>query len=318
MNRTGDTPLMSTLKSTTNTRMTTVKGTTSMKSTLRRAISALALVALLAPALSAAAAQPVDRMAPRSPLAAYPGFGHDAAADEARYEAEELARERMVAACMAAEGFEYEPAPSVSLDGFDTPEAAMAFLRSDPNEEYLRGLDAAERQRYDLALYGVANPDSPRAEDLHDPESLVGGGCLASAHRQISGVFATRNELREELRDLERAFLADPRVAAAERVWSACMSAAGFDHATPRALRASLDRTLDRLRAASAAESAFEAAMVTHRAAEAAGQTCAASTGFAPKVRTVRVEYERRLVDRHRPLLDRHAQRQARNARAIR
>jgi len=294
------------------------KGTASMKSTARCSVAALALAVLLLPAVVAGAAQPVDRMAPPSPLAAYPGFGHAAAADEARFEAEELARERLVAACMAAEGFDYQPTPSVSLDGFDSPEAAVAFLKSDPNEEYLRGLDAAERQRYDLALYGVANPDSPRAEDLHDPESLVGGGCLAAAHRQIPGVFAARNELREELRAMERAFLADPRVSAAEATWSACMSAEGFDHESPRALRASLDRTLDRLRAESAPEPAFEAAMAAHRTAEATGQRCAASTGFAPKVRSVRVEYERRLVERHRPLLDRHAERQARNTRALR
>lgn len=303
----------------TNSLMTTaMKGTTAVKTTARRSVTVLALLALLSPAVVAAAAQPADRLAPSSPLAAYPGFGHDAAADEARFEAEEMARERLVAACMAAEGFEYEPTPSLSLDGFESPEAAVAFMKSDPNEEYLRGLDADERHRYDLALYGVADPNSPRAEDLHDPESLVGGGCLAAAHRAIPGVFAAKNELREELRSLERAFLADPRVAAAERTWSVCMSAEGLDHPTPRALRASLDRTLDRLRAESAPRPVFDAAVAAHRAAEAVGQRCAASTGFAPKVRAVRIEYESRLVDRHRPLLERHAERQARNAPALR
>jgi hypothetical protein len=51
--------------------------------------------------------------APRlSRLAAYPGFGHDPDADEARFEREELEREEIIAECMKVEGYSYVPAPS--------------------------------------------------------------------------------------------------------------------------------------------------------------------------------------------------------------
>jgi hypothetical protein len=74
------------------------------------------LVATAAAGLGAGA-RPAE---PRSPLAAYPGFGHDPEADEERFTTEEQRREELVAACMAARGFLYLPSPSVVITGEET------------------------------------------------------------------------------------------------------------------------------------------------------------------------------------------------------
>lgn len=240
----------------------------------------------------------------RSPLAAYPGFGHDPEADEARFEREELARERRIAACMEQQGFPYTPAPAVRVlaptDGEAPPETTP-----DPNRRFVETLDADRRRAYYLALYGIADPFSEAAEDLHDPRAGSGGGCSGEALRAIPGVYAAHSRLSEELAALRRAILGDERVRSAEQSWAACLAERGLDgYETPRDLRAHLDRT--RGSARPPGPDAARKVAQEHRRTLEAGRACDARVGLTRTRDQVRMEREAAFVERHREVLDRH------------
>jgi hypothetical protein len=234
-----------------------------------------------------------------SPLAAYPGFGHDPERDAALFEKEEMARERQIAACMAAEGFSYWPQPSLELDGSMDPGKALALLEDHPNARYVSRLSPEGLRAYNLALYGVPDPNNPSADALHDPASPVGGGCSAEALRTVPSVYGAFNELREELDALEHAVAENPRVLAAQDLWAGCMAGRGWAVETPADLFAAVDE-----------QAAFGAVSMDLEAelgrAQAVSADCALQTGFGATLAAVRAEQEARLVRTHRRLLNQH------------
>lgn len=280
-----------------------------MKTPLRLTLLLLAAAAILAVGQTAAAQGNSDAQGPMSasPLAAYPGFGHHPQADDALFEREEAARERMIGQCMAAAGFEYRSAPSIDADDYPDLASALAAARTDPNELYVSSLDPAERERYFVALYGVPDPYSESAANLHDPASTLGGGCTAEAHRAIPGVYAAKNALRDELAILEQTVRTDSRVLAAEQRWSACMAERSHSYATPRDLHAEIDETLAQAEVFArppAPEVARE-----HGSALADARVCDGQAGLRSAVVTARIEHEAAFVDAHRAVLDAHLKR---------
>lgn len=252
--------------------------------------------------------------AAESPLAVYPGFGHDADADDEQFEREELAREHLIARCMEQDGFRYTPAPSILLEDYDSPSEAMAALREDSNGRYERGLPDEERTRYRMALYGVENPVSENADDQPDPAAETGGGCLGEALRALPGVFAAKAALQEEYDALRRSVMHDVRVKAAERQWAACMANLGHSlDASPRALErrqdAELAQRVGPARAEIASREALAALGEKHRAERLLTMRCARKTGLPGAVAKVRADYEARFVAEHREILDRHLER---------
>lgn len=246
-----------------------------------------------------------------SPLAAYPGFGHDPEADEARFEREERERERRTSECMAAAGWEYRPQPPVEADGFATPEEAAAWADADPNRAYVERLSPAGRREYHRTLHGVEDPYAESADALADPADPLGGGCAGAALLAVPGVFAARNELREEVRELERAIAGDPRVADAERRRSACMTARGHAAETPADLFAAVDEAA--LAGAAGASAAAEAeALARLDAARTDAADCALQAGLPPALAAARAEHEELFVRRHRRVLDGHLERMRR------
>lgn len=150
---------------------------------------------------------------PVSPVAEYLGLSDLNSGDsdsEAQFMALQTEFGEQVAACMAAEGFEYIPPNLEDLNSFDattgdgieygTPEytarygfgvTTQRFAQSavgpdlvgyddapiedqaapgDPNDEYVNSLSDAERQAYDAALYGDT-PDFAWDESLTDAEN---------------------------------------------------------------------------------------------------------------------------------------------------
>jgi hypothetical protein len=164
-------------------------------------------------------AEGLARARDESPLAAYPGFGHDHEADEAHYRRQEIALQRYIARCMRQAGFEYTAAPSV---------VNAPAPRQGPNERYLASLSPERRTRYNLTLYGVPDPNDE--ENLWDPSSKTGGGCWGEAMRAIPSVYAGESELRAQLDAMQRLIARDARVQDAERRWSACMRSRGFSY----------------------------------------------------------------------------------------
>lgn len=245
-----------------------------------------------------------------SPLAAYRGFGHDAEADEKQFQREEMARELVIAECMERQELFYAPTPSMLLEEFETPSAAMAALRDNPNERYERRLPEGERLRYRVALYGVEDPTSERAEDQPEPFG-PGGGCLGEAMRTLPGVFAAKAALQEQFDAMRRAVMSDARVQAAEGRWAACMQRLGHGlDASPRALEARQDDELGQLIGVTKVDlpSREELAALgeQHRAERQLAMRCAREVDLPGVVAQVRVDHETRFVAEHRETLDRH------------
>lgn len=259
------------------------------------ATTGLALALVAAPALA-------QKKAPRtSPLAKYPGFGHNAEADEAQFDKEETAREEKIARCMEREGFTYWPMKSVALDDLASPREAMAALRNNPNDRYVLLLSEDGRLRYNRALYGVDDPNAVEAENLRDPSDPTASGCAAEALRAIPGVFAARSALAEEFVAMRQAVLSDQRVKGAEAQWAACMQKQGYSLSSPRALQRQMDA--DVARSFGVTEN-LKRLGAEHRKALESSTACIRQTGFEEIVAAVRVDHERAFVRKHRKFLE--------------
>jgi hypothetical protein len=233
-----------------------------------------------------------------SPLAAYPGFGRQRDPDESRYRRQEIAKERYIAHCMQQAGFQYTPTPSVV-----NPPArrrTRMSLPQDPNERYAASLSTERRTRYNLTLYGVPDPNDE--ENLWDPRSDTGGGCLGESIRAIRSVFAAKGELMSEYLTMERSISRDPRVQAAERRWSECMRSRGFSYARPQSIPAREDSAA--IRGAHTPELERQS-----RQALEAAPACAAAVGLDSIKAVVRVDKETEFVRTHKHVLDRHVER---------
>jgi hypothetical protein len=231
-----------------------------------------------------------------SPLAAYPGFGHDHEADKAHYRRQEIALQRYIAQCMQEAGFQYTPTPSV----VNPPAPLPPSLRQGPNERYTASLSPERRTRYNLTLYGVPDPNDE--ENLWDPRSPTGGGCWGEGIRAIPSVFKAKSELMPQLEAMRRAVERDPRVRAGEERWSACMRSRGFSFARPQSIHAQQD---------SAAIGGALTPEIDRRYREAlkVAPQCVTAVGLDSIKTAVRVEREAEFVRAHKEVLDRHLER---------
>jgi hypothetical protein len=221
----------------------------------------------------------------QSPLAAYPGFGHNPQADENRCENEERERENRIASCMQSKGFRYVPETSVTVD--DSLTAEQAYAAADPNGPYIASLSRSEWRRYSLALAGVPDAD--------DQSAAPAGGCIEEAYDAVPGVFAAYNALREPFERMQRRIATDRRVVAAERRWSLCMQSLGYSYRNPRELAAAPDGP----------DGASASAVALFEAATRADPGCRTQAGLNSALARARIGYETAFVRRYRTILDR-------------
>lgn len=178
----------------------------------------------------------------------------DPQAMQAHFEDEQRRIEEHIVACMAAEGFDYEPRetsgpqgtvhPSQELErdefveeygfGLTTidPDEYMAEAAEDPNQEMLEAMDEAERQAYQEALHGEMPEPDPDAPD--EPIEMEMGGCRGEAEDEVRGQQRMlQDELGDELQALFERAQSDPRVVEAQESWAACMRDAGWEFSEP-------------------------------------------------------------------------------------
>ncbi len=263
-----------------------------------RAFLRLCLVGGIVGSLTMGASASVD--SPSSPLAAYPGFGHNWQEDEAQFEAEELKREQYLVQCMNEEGFDYLEAPSVSLDDVSLEEFVNYV---DPNEEYIASLSLADRERYFVALTGVPNPDSESLADQPDLKTFVGDtGCIGEARAAIPGVFAGRSALIDEYEEMKRAVLSDPEATAAFARWAECMDNRGYPGLnSPSDIYRSVDEA--------ALEGTAESSQALFEGAQQAlseSQSCDSEFGLSKTLLDVTYRYEETFVKAYSDVLDAH------------
>lgn len=163
--------------------------------------------------------------------------------------------ENLIAACMAAEGFDYLP-----MDYSDTPTStdlddltrqntrewmaqngygiALALdmpVRTvvDPNAEYVAALSDAETEAYWNALRGTGNDATFEDETSSHLDVLAGGGCWGAAEREVhrdrdalqGPLF---DDLTEAVQQLYLSIAQDPRMLEVSARWADCMADAGY------------------------------------------------------------------------------------------
>jgi hypothetical protein len=236
-------------------------------------------------------------MPAQSPLAAFPGFGHNPDNDRRAFAAEEAKRQQVIGQCMRAAGFQYtsEVAQAVSAGEAARSERRGRGAPVSPNERYRQSLSAEERTKYNMALYGVADPNDPTK--LWNPASGTGGGCWGDAIRAFDGVYAASNALRDPYWDMRQGIGKDRRIVEATTKWSSCMKGKGFDLASIQEL-ASAQANMGMIR--------DKPTMTPEQvgAASAASATCLEDAGYEDAVRTATVEAETAFVQKHKAVLE--------------
>jgi hypothetical protein len=165
--------------------------------------------------------------------------------------------ERLVATCMADQGFEYTPVDysEAELDlgaSLDLQPGSAEFAEQygygittdpftsgeteieDPNEAYVAAMSDAERDAYLTALYGARYADAGATDEGETLEDYdwEQAGCTGSAQHEVmaSGIqdeafSALQSDMLQMLEDADT----DPRLAQVTTDWSACMTRAGYD-----------------------------------------------------------------------------------------
>lgn len=175
--------------------------------------------------------------------------------DQDYYDTTQIKIENLVAACMAAEGFEYIPDDTtgtgviVNMDDFagqDTKEwvakngygMAMTLDKPikwgvDPNAEYVASLSEAEVAAYHEALSGTNNFSMTEEETAAYLADWEGAGCRGAAEHEVrrdqepfqdpqfEDIIAAMYEIPSSVR-------MDPRIVALAPRWADCMANAGY------------------------------------------------------------------------------------------
>lgn len=191
------------------------------------------------------------------PLAGYSDFPVDGSPDEWQAYSEQKVRqtEDLVAQCMTDAGWEYIPDPGsieVSVSEFApsepdsrewvaqygyglirSPEAVRSSQPSAPrgpslNEEYRSSLSDSAREEYEATLSGVGSTVDENGGYQYRWQDA---GCVGWAEHEVDGDgFKEASEFKpliEALARFEQISQADPRFAAIDADWAACMDEAG-------------------------------------------------------------------------------------------
>jgi hypothetical protein len=236
-------------------------------------------------------------MPAQSPLAAYPGFGHNPDNDRRAFAAEEAKRQQVIGQCMRSAGYQYvsEVAQSVSAGEARRMERRGGGAPVSPNERVRQALSPAERTKYNMTLYGVPDPNDPA--NLWSPASGTGGGCWGEAIRAFDGVYAASNALRNQYWDMRQAIAKDSRVVEANGKWASCMKGKGFNLASRQELAgAQANMGMIRDKPTMSPEQVD--------AATAASSACLDTAGFEDAVRTATIEAETAFVGKHKATLE--------------
>ena len=249
--------------------------------------------------------------------------------------------EVLIAACMAAEGFDYIPvdqtpdtdAPDAEAYGtaawvaehgygaFPTAESTRQIdeqvAADDPNLEYVAALSEGEQGAYYASLQGAA-PDREALIAMKESGEVpaydwTAAGCQGSAQHDVNGDDPTRSarytRLIEDMNALAQAQAAHPAMAPIEAEWSGCMADDGYDGLPTR--QSAVDAVFAQASAywdAGAVDDPDPATLAQWRAFEidiaVADFACAETVGYTDGALAVQVAMENRFIDDNREELD--------------
>ncbi len=196
----------------------------------------------------------------------YPEFNESSAEQDALRQEREV--QDKIAACMAAEGFEYIPyIPNEDESGYmmvgsqeewveqygfgiatmmledqrEYDEEAMAAeMAKDPNNAIVDAMSASEQNAYYTALYG----EQPLYEEYEESGDVVAtttmaaitpSGCQSMAYEEVydQGAVGEFYELfGAQMMDVYSGIESDPKIVTLNGEWSSCMANQGYDFAT--------------------------------------------------------------------------------------
>jgi hypothetical protein len=235
--------------------------TVSRSFTLRRTLfPALSIAVVLSLAMAGcSSSDSAEELDPsKSPLTEYTEviYGNQ---DQDDYNKQQVEVEKLVAVCMAEEGFEYIPvdpyqgqvSSSEEMEDTDTEEwvASHGYGMTqtpeeieesednavewvDPNQPYVESLSEGEMTAYYEVLYGV----QPTDEELNDDGSYdykwEDAGCQGAAQHEVQGENVYEQEEHKALFDSMNAIyedlMADPEMKKLDAEWVSCMADAGY------------------------------------------------------------------------------------------
>jgi hypothetical protein len=250
-------------------------------------------------------------------------------------------RERLIAECMAAQGFTYHPMdPSdwhTERPGGDVwllPEDEFAaqygfgittidreeeVVPESPNQAVFEAMSESERQQWLAAMWGdgtYGGLDMGEDGEPMAPFDADGKGCFGEAHEamtppdpQMDRLDAEYQGLFEEFGALERRIEADPRAEVAARRWSDCMADAGYPGLgrpgdAESIVHDRLDQLTDGGTVADLRTSDREALQALEIELAVAEHAC--MEDFVVVTTEIRHEHEERFIEEHRAELERY------------
>lgn len=236
-------------------------------------------------------------------------------------------REDRVAACMGAQGFEYEPVAldpqDVTLVEEDTPApGTRAFVEEHgygvaddtmPPGSYTwtvhpprwESLSGPAKDAYMVALDGMTADGTPVGDELDGDGVPVPDGCNQLAMR--GAVDEASAALTTEALDHLDATADDGRFDELDGEWSRCMDGEGYEYASPTVARAALvDAWAELLGPTGEAigTAAAEAARELETSVAAADLECQLEVGYLERWTRLSVEYQREFIDAHQGEID--------------
>ncbi|MBF0687071.1 MAG: hypothetical protein IR158_04790 [Cellulomonas sp.] len=270
--------------------------------------------------------------------------------DEGDAEKQQREHGELVAACMAEQGFEYTaPEPMGMTESEDMPEwnskeYAEQFGYGattsqdmnggeewvDPNADYLATMSEGEQTAFYEALYGVQPEVDPEADPEEYEYNWEEGGCEGKASHEVyeQGQIwddPALQDFRDEMTNSWDSLADEPVLQEAQAKWSACMTEAGFDFASPQEAQDSIYDQMNVIWEASVPEDpeaevdpeAFEldeTAMAELKKEElavaAADYTCKESSGYVKAEKAAYLAVEERLWEKYGDQLEAAAAKQ--------
>ncbi|UZN02071.1 hypothetical protein [Cellulomonas sp. S1-8] len=236
-------------------------------------------------------------------------------------------REDRTSACMAEQGFEYEPVAlepeDITLVGADVPlPGTRAFVEqhgygvaddTSPPGSYTwtleppgwESMSGAAREAYMIALDGMTADGTPVGDTLGPDGLPVPDGCQ---HRAMRGAVDDASAaLTEEALDHLDAMPDDGSVDELDGSWSRCMADQGYAYASPTAARAALVDTWNELLGETGADMDDEES-ATAREHEmrvaAADLECQLETDYLARWTDLGRDYQQQFIDTHQGEID--------------
>jgi len=277
-----------------------------------------------------------DSSAKEGPLEAYIK-PVTSAYDDIDYEKIQVEQENIIASCMQEAGFEYTPQDASSIStawddelewgteefaekhgygyssGSESEDGEEEWV--DPNADYVAAMSESERVAYEAALWGEPQGDS-LDEDAEYEWDWTKAGCYGKASNETYGDAYSAYEdpafveLQDEIGRLYEKAQADPKLAALDADWSACMNDAGFDFAKVSEASESISEAYNALWEAAdpdtgSIDKTAEADLREKELATAiADAKCQTKVGYQKKSREVQFALEQEFVDTHKAELD--------------